>query len=223
MNTTRAPWPLQILTHETVGVGSTPIGEQLRQSSDAQLIIGNRVPTAHHAELQALLNQCGHLKASERPRMDVVLQEVSAIVQTLDIQPKPTPAPPRGDASSDRAALMELYYAMNGPPKRRLLRVTKNTGWKDRQGWGMSRPLAKWHGVAVGGGGRVAVLNLPNNNLSGGRLSTICFWLASSSTTTVSRDSFGATILYLLVLSSCRDNVCWQHRVGGGSSAVARC
>ena len=76
--------PLQVLTLHTVGFGSPPIGEQLRYSPDAKLIIGDRVPTAHRAKLQALLNQCGHPNATERLHVEAVLQDVGGVLQTLD-------------------------------------------------------------------------------------------------------------------------------------------
>lgn len=81
---------------------------------------------------------------------------------------EPARVPPVGDASTDRAALMALYSATNGPPvKRQLLGLVEKGGWSNRQGWGTSRPLAEWHGVAVDDLGRVVKLELVANNLRG--------------------------------------------------------
>ena len=55
----------------------------------------------------------------------------------------------------DRAVLMELYNATNGP------------GWTNDTNWDTSAPLDDWHGVSTDGSGRVTRLNLPSNGLRG--------------------------------------------------------
>lgn len=81
----------------------------------------------------------------------------------------PVPAPRVQDASTDRAALMALYSSTNGPPeKSELFGLVNKGGWKDRKGWGTSRPIRKWHGVTVDYKGRVIKLELGGNNLRGG-------------------------------------------------------
>ena len=58
--------------------------------------------------------------------------------------------------SSDRAALVALYNATNGP------------NWTKRDNWlSTTAPLGDWHGVTTNGAGRVTGLDLGKNNLSG--------------------------------------------------------
>ncbi len=138
--------PLQVLTRERVGFGD-PIGQQLRRSPDAKLVVGSSVPTAHHDAIQALLDGCGHVDRKQRPRMEVVLQEVNTMIQNLA---------PVEDTTTDRVALMELFEATNGE------------SWKSSSGWGTSRPLGEWHGVTVDSGGRVVKLHRQYSILKGG-------------------------------------------------------
>ena len=56
----------------------------------------------------------------------------------------------------DRAALVALYNATNGP------------NWVNKTNWLSDEPLGEWYGVTTDGGGRVARLNLDNNQLIGG-------------------------------------------------------
>lgn len=119
--------PLQILTHQTVGVGS-PIADRLLRSPDAKLSIGSSVSAAHREGVQALLNQCGRLQATDRPRMEEVLNQVDEIRHALNEVPASAPAPPLHDAATDRAALMALYDETDEL-------------WRERQGWGTSAPL----------------------------------------------------------------------------------
>ena len=56
---------------------------------------------------------------------------------------------------SDREALVALYEATDGP------------NWTNRDSWLTGAPLADWHGVDVDAEGRVTVLWLPENGLSG--------------------------------------------------------
>ena len=62
------------------------------------------------------------------------------------------PAPP----GPDRAALVAIYNATNGP------------NWVNRANWLSDDPLGEWYGVTTDGGGRVTRLNLDNNQLIGG-------------------------------------------------------
>ena len=52
------------------------------------------------------------------------------------------------DGGPDRAVLMKLYDATNGP------------GWTNSDGWGTDAPLGTWHGVVTDGTGRVLSLDL---------------------------------------------------------------
>ena len=70
--------------------------------------------------------------------------------------PQWPPVVPRGnDANADRAALMEMFETKGG------------SSWDISTGWATSRPLDEWHGVTVGGQGRVIYLDLSGNNLAG--------------------------------------------------------
>ena len=60
--------------------------------------------------------------------------------------------PPTGD---DRAALVALYNATNGPH------------WANSAHWLSDRPLGEWHGVTTNAAGRVTELSLTVNRLSG--------------------------------------------------------
>ncbi|CAN0048770.1 unnamed protein product [Ectocarpus sp. 4 AP-2014] len=69
------------------------------------------------------------------------------------------------DAGTDRAVLMALYSATNGPTLLGI--VATYGGWNRTNGWGTSRPISEWHGVTVGNNGRVIRLKLAGNNLRG--------------------------------------------------------
>ena len=60
--------------------------------------------------------------------------------------------------AQDRAALEALYHATGGP------------NWTNSTNWLSGAPLDQWFGVETHGSGRVAVLRLPNNNLTGALL-----------------------------------------------------
>ena len=86
----------------------------------------------------------------------------------VPLPPDPTPVPASaGDvqatvetvvnpvASSDREILVELYNATDGP------------NWIHDDNWLTDAPLGEWHGVTTDAGGRVTVLNIDDNGLSG--------------------------------------------------------
>ena len=58
-------------------------------------------------------------------------------------------------ATGDRAVLVELYNATNGP------------NWTDSTNWNSSAPVGEWYGVSTDGAGRVTGLHLGENQLSG--------------------------------------------------------
>ena len=60
-----------------------------------------------------------------------------------------------GGASDDRAVLMELYNATDGP------------NWSNNSNWGSNGPLNGWHGVNAGPDDRVRQLLLGDNQLTG--------------------------------------------------------
>ncbi len=78
-------------------------------------------------------------------------------------------APTTGSPAGDRAALVALYQATDGP------------NWTDNTNWLSDRPLYEWQGVETDANGRVTWLSLFNTNLRGeipkdlGRLSEIEF------------------------------------------------
>ena len=83
---------------------------------------------------------------------------VSAIGPTPP-PPTPTAIPPdetvTQTSASDRAALVALYNATDGPT------WSKNTNWLG------NAPLGEWYGVFTDGNGRVVGLELYRNGLSG--------------------------------------------------------
>ncbi len=62
---------------------------------------------------------------------------------------------PEESAADDRAALVALYNATDGP------------NWTYNTNWLSDRPLGEWYGVETDGKGRVTGLNLGGNELSG--------------------------------------------------------
>ena len=64
------------------------------------------------------------------------------------------PEPPRG-AEAERAALVALYQATDGP------------GWNRQANWLSDEPLGRWHGVTVDDSLRVVQLRLSGNNMRG--------------------------------------------------------
>ncbi len=68
----------------------------------------------------------------------------------------PTPVPtPSGTVASDRAALVALYNATDGP------------NWHNNTNWLSDKPLGEWHGITTGNGGRVVRISLHYNGLNG--------------------------------------------------------
>ena len=59
------------------------------------------------------------------------------------------------DASTDKAALVALYNATDGP------------NWENNRNWLSDRPIGEWSGVSTDADGRVTVLSLDGNQLSG--------------------------------------------------------
>ena len=57
--------------------------------------------------------------------------------------------------SPDRAALVALYHATDGP------------NWEESANWLTDAPLEQWYGVTIGDAGRVSALNLSSNRLAG--------------------------------------------------------
>ena len=93
---------------------------------------------------------------AETPTPTPTLQSSSPPTAT----PAPTPV-------SDKAALVALYQATDGP------------NWLNNTNWLSEAPIGTWHGVSTDASGRVTELSLPGNLLSGaipaalGRLSNL--------------------------------------------------
>ncbi len=71
--------------------------------------------------------------------------------------PTPTaiPSPEEYNAATDKAALIALYHATGGP------------NWVNNTNWLTDAPLSQWHGVYLDASGRVQVLDLHENGLTG--------------------------------------------------------
>ena len=72
------------------------------------------------------------------------------------VTPTPTPTPtPAPEVIGDRLALISFYNTMGG------------TAWERSENWGTDVPLDEWQGVLTDDDGRVIILNLQSNNLTG--------------------------------------------------------
>ena len=60
-----------------------------------------------------------------------------------------------GSPDSDRTALLALYNATNG------------ANWTNNEGWLTDAPIGEWHGVTTNASGRVTLVDLRDNGLSG--------------------------------------------------------
>ena len=69
--------------------------------------------------------------------------------------PGPGPQPGPGSIESDRAALVVLYNATNGP------------NWATNSSWTSDLPLGEWFGIETDDNGRVVRVDLQENSLSG--------------------------------------------------------
>ena len=106
-----------------------------------------------------LLLACG---GSDEPGGRASSGQTTAEPTTESAEPSPTPrvttAAPIAQTSpeTDREALIALYNATDGP------------NWKDNDDWLSDAPINEWHGVTTDSTGRVVVLDLSENRLSGG-------------------------------------------------------
>ena len=77
-------------------------------------------------------------------------------VQKITIGTLPPPVPPDpGSVAGDRAALVALYNATDG------------ANWTNNTNWLTGAPLGQWYGVETNADGRVILLYLVSNRLSG--------------------------------------------------------
>ena len=61
----------------------------------------------------------------------------------------------QAETAADREALVALYNSTGG------------AGWTNKDGWLTDTPIGQWHGVTTDSSGRVTVLNLAENKLTG--------------------------------------------------------
>ena len=84
-----------------------------------------------------------------------IIHNVEIKADGVPVPPTPTP-PPNAGQQADRAALVALYHATNGP------------SWRNKTNWlNDDAPLSSWRGVATDSGGRVTELKLSSNQLNG--------------------------------------------------------
>ena len=82
------------------------------------------------------------------------IPEFVVVTVTRGTTAHPVPSD-HGGAAADRAALLALYAATDGP------------NWTVNRNWGGGAPLGSWQGVTTAANGRVISLTLPHNNLAG--------------------------------------------------------
>ena len=96
-----------------------------------------------------------------------------AVLHTPTVRARPTPRV--GNVNTDRAGLAALFNttirAGNVNTDRAglaaLFNTTNGSSWRDDTNWLSKRPLGEWHGVSTDADGRVIVLSLDDNQLSG--------------------------------------------------------
>ncbi|CAN0420480.1 unnamed protein product, partial [Laminaria digitata] len=79
-----------------------------------------------------------------------------------------------GTVSRDREILCVLFHATNEAKAGQKALMPNGEdeeiledGWKFKDGWKSSHPMAEWHGVTTNAEGRVVGLNLEGNYLAG--------------------------------------------------------
>ncbi len=81
---------------------------------------------------------------------------VVLLIASLSMMPGNANAQASPDTvESDRAALVALYHATDGP------------NWRNRTNWLSDAPLNEWHGITTDGSGRVVTVDLFLNGLAG--------------------------------------------------------
>ncbi len=105
---------------------------------------------------------------------------------------------------SDRAALVALYNATDGP------------NWKNNTNWLSDRPIGKWHGVTTDASGRVVELGLRDNQLSGEIPPELGSLASLQSLDLQDNRLFGRIPAWLGSLTNLRMlNLSWNHRLHG--------
>jgi len=86
---------------------------------------------------------------------------VATLLSLLSAMPALQPAlaqsadPPEEPTATDRAALVALYDATDGD------------NWTDNANWKSDKPLNQWSGISTNADGRVTIISLSNNRLTG--------------------------------------------------------
>ena len=129
-------------------------GEMRTESIAMRLNMLTRILAAALA-LVFLLAACGEeLEPTDTPLSTATAAPATAPpTATATPQPTATPTPPTDER--DLAALIALYNATDGD------------NWADNTNWLSDAPLWEWYGVHTGDAGRVAALDLDDNQLSG--------------------------------------------------------
>ena len=121
---------------------------------------GHFVPLYWEAQSGAVDYRIQNFKPPYHPhtiwRWDQIWWDEKATPAGGDAEPTPPPPPrPPPAISTDRAVLVALYNATDGP------------NWRNDTNWLSDRPLRAWHGVTTDNNGRVTRLELRGNRLSG--------------------------------------------------------
>ena len=91
---------------------------------------------------------------TNKPATAIIIALAAFLIATLALACS-SATPRAGDVNTDRAALAALYNATNG------------SSWLVDTNWLSNGPLGEWHGVSTDADGRVAGLDLRDNELSG--------------------------------------------------------
>ena len=135
-----------------------PAGAGLHAVSEVDLSrlppLGEPIPgRAWEDEERPPIGSDGGFPAPVEPRL---APSVPAAFPTTEDMPR---AEAQGSIATDRAALEALYDATDGP------------NWTDNANWKTDAPLGEWFGVTTDATGRVVIVALGSNGLSGGPVS----------------------------------------------------
>ena len=97
-----------------------------------------------------ILVRCGR-DSPTKPQQPTVPARIAA----TDTSPTASSSVSVSTSDADRAALIALYNATNGP------------NWTNNENWLSEMPMGEWHGVTTDENGRITELRLTENNLEG--------------------------------------------------------
>ena len=150
------------IRYEEREVDGQPQGLQMLRAQRTVFVIWN-VPapgtTVGRVNLQNVpdkVKKLSNVIIPDGAKAPVLASQVAALpvfsLGTPPARPGPTPA---AVPAADRAALVALYHATDGP------------NWINNTNWLSDAPLAEWHGVATDPSGKVTALRLEANRLRG--------------------------------------------------------